>query len=233
MNAPAWWKRGINLKRGMVMKLKTLCVAAGLLTALSPMTADAALINFDVLYYGAGVSALAPGSDNLLTTTAVTGDTIHYQFTAAGSGSGWMVINNGQVFGLGNLLATPVSGVFDYVMRLKLGGVTQASQAQTGTSQCCADLGARFVTVTTGAKFDQITLDVILQSGFGTPVQFLGLAPAWPDQAPEINRPDLFTFVPGILTSVPEPASWALLLAGFGLGGALMRRRPNVRVSFV
>jgi hypothetical protein len=29
----------------------------------------------------------------------------------------------------------------------------------------------------------------------------------------------------GTFTAVPEPASWAMLIAGFGLTGAVMRRR--------
>jgi hypothetical protein len=35
-----------------------------------------------------------------------------------------------------------------------------------------------------------------------------------------------------IANAVPEPASWALMLAGFGLVGAAMRRRPSVTASF-
>jgi hypothetical protein len=43
--------------------------------------------------------------------------------------------------------------------------------------------------------------------------------------------------VPGKVTSivenaVPEPASWALMIAGFGLTGAAMRRRQRVSVSY-
>jgi PEP-CTERM motif len=32
--------------------------------------------------------------------------------------------------------------------------------------------------------------------------------------------------------AVPEPASWALMLSGFGLAGAAMRRRQSVRVTY-
>jgi hypothetical protein len=32
--------------------------------------------------------------------------------------------------------------------------------------------------------------------------------------------------------SIPEPASWALMIAGFGLTGAAIRRRAKVRVAF-
>jgi hypothetical protein len=31
---------------------------------------------------------------------------------------------------------------------------------------------------------------------------------------------------------VPEPAAWAMMLAGFGLVGAAMRRREKVAVTF-
>jgi len=34
----------------------------------------------------------------------------------------------------------------------------------------------------------------------------------------------------GILAGVPEPESWALLVAGFGLLGAAMRRRRTIPV---
>ncbi len=33
-------------------------------------------------------------------------------------------------------------------------------------------------------------------------------------------------------SAVPEPASWALMLVGFGMAGAALRRRPNVAVQF-
>nr|WP_243450482.1 PEPxxWA-CTERM sorting domain-containing protein [Polymorphobacter glacialis] len=38
-----------------------------------------------------------------------------------------------------------------------------------------------------------------------------------------------FGFTAG--TAVPEPASWALLIAGFGLTGAAMRRRRQAIVA--
>lgn len=47
---------------------------------------------------------------------------------------------------------------------------------------------------------------------------------------PDDNHDDLIiraTF------AVPEPSTWAMFLLGFGVIGFVMRRRPNVRVSFV
>lgn len=36
---------------------------------------------------------------------------------------------------------------------------------------------------------------------------------------------DDFTFTPGASGGVPEPAAWAMMIAGFGLAGASLRRR--------
>jgi PEP-CTERM motif len=45
-----------------------------------------------------------------------------------------------------------------------------------------------------------------------------------------INGPGTITGAGG--PAVPEPASWALMLTGFGLAGAAMRRRQSVRVTY-
>lgn len=45
----------------------------------------------------------------------------------------------------------------------------------------------------------------------------------------EINGPG--AVIPGSGSVVPEPASWAMLIAGFGLVGATMRRRRNAALT--
>ena len=42
----------------------------------------------------------------------------------------------------------------------------------------------------------------------------------------------LQTLASAVPAGVPEPASWALMIAGFGLTGAAMRRRIPVRVTY-
>jgi len=53
------------------------------------------------------------------------------------------------------------------------------------------------------------------------------------DQDPTTMDDLSFEGVIGVGSAVPEPATWAMMLAGFGMAGAAMRRRQNVRVSFV
>lgn len=51
-----------------------------------------------------------------------------------------------------------------------------------------------------------------------------------------INTPwasQLLSNIVGPVTdAVPEPATWAMMIAGFGMAGAAMRRRRQVAVSF-
>jgi hypothetical protein len=66
-------------------------------------------------------------------------------------------------------------------------------------------------------RFTRISFDQVTGGGYESDNHTVG---RW-------NRISGTVFViPG--SSVPEPASWALLLAGFGIMGALQRRRPQV-----
>jgi probable phosphoglycerate mutase len=47
-----------------------------------------------------------------------------------------------------------------------------------------------------------------------------------------INDQPYVTNWQGIAVAVPEPASWLMMVVGFGAIGATMRRRRNVAVSF-
>lgn len=48
----------------------------------------------------------------------------------------------------------------------------------------------------------------------------------------DTDNTEIADFSPTIAASVPEPASWALLILGFGAIGAGLRRRPWVRTAF-
>ena len=49
-------------------------------------------------------------------------------------------------------------------------------------------------------------------------------------QLNEIRLYDADTPLPGG-GAVPEPATWALLIAGFGLAGSALRRRAGLRIA--
>jgi PEP-CTERM motif len=53
---------------------------------------------------------------------------------------------------------------------------------------------------------------------------------------PSVNGSSLYadniSFDLGAVAAVPEPSTWAFMLAGFGIVGATMRRRQKVSVSF-
>ena len=55
-----------------------------------------------------------------------------------------------------------------------------------------------------------------------------------PGDGTDFNYDDLgfvFTNVDAVVAPVPEPAAWAMMVAGFGLVGAGMRRRTTIRLT--
>lgn len=63
---------------------------------------------------------------------------------------------------------------------------------------------------------------------FGNPLSPVSPFVAW---APSGEKLRVVSMQYGDVISVPEPASWAMMIGGFGMVGAAMRRR-KVRVSF-
>jgi hypothetical protein len=75
------------------------------------------------------------------------------------------------------------------------------------------------VLVHTSASLDATATPTFLASGYGGPVDEV-----------RVNGPrDMFVMddVTYTAADVPEPAAWALLIAGFGLAGASLRRRRH------
>ena len=193
--------------------------------------ANATTFNFNVIYTGADTAVLAPGSDDMLGVVAMNGDIINYSFSA-GAGQQWTTLQAGgpSIFGsVGDLYGDfgPVS--FNYAYAFNLGGVAQASGSGSA-SQGNADLGPRQVTFPGGMNFDNF-FETLTITGASQDLTFLSLLPAWPAHAPEFGAPDYFSYGPAG-AAVPEPASWAMMLVGFGgLGAALRRRRSQTAIA--
>lgn len=68
----------------------------------------------------------------------------------------------------------------------------------------------------------------VFNGGFQSPFQTTGGALVWQG----LNN---LTFTASLVAApgaVPEPATWGLMIAGFGIAGAVLRRKPKVAVSF-
>lgn len=74
----------------------------------------------------------------------------------------------------------------------------------------------------------------------GTEFRFIGTSfegTAWADGPLQLfywdsNGGDNTEFITAAVSAIPEPATWAMLILGFGVVGGAMRRKPRVQVAF-
>jgi hypothetical protein len=211
------------------MKRSFSALIAGLaLTACAATQAAATTYNFVIDYYGSGNASLALGSDDLLASAPVVGDTINYSIV--GVNGFWTTRTAGapSIFGaIGDLSAQTGNVDFGYSASFIFMGVQQYAESGTG-SQGNADLGPRSLAYASGMRFDTFSETITLSNLDNSSVQFSSLLPAWPGEAPEAY-PGYFSYS-SVTYSVPEPSTWVMMLAGFG-GLALVARRRNGRAA--
>ncbi|WP_394763293.1 PEPxxWA-CTERM sorting domain-containing protein [Phenylobacterium sp.] len=188
--------------------------------------ANATAYNFNVLYSGGGVATLAAGSDDPLATTMNAGDSFTYTLTGQNGGH-WNTIGASDIFPLFAMnVAECGNRTGDRTLNLNNGATNIFTDSVVGDSQSCVHLGTNTVHLEGGMQFDQWQLIYSITSADVTssPSSLL----PWPGQAPEEYRPGSISYTAG----VPEPAAWALMIAGFGLvGGTLRARHKKVAVS--
>jgi len=201
--------------------MKTFAIAAAVVALLTAGAASAATYNFDVTYNGGGSGSLMGGSDNPLTTTLNVGDTFNYRLLASG-GNQWEVIDEGG--GLFAVFALQISEsgtrTVDFDLELFNDGASVFNFSQIGAINSFIHLGANTVFVSNGTIWDEIKLSAtITASDAGsTPSSLVTFG-----GGPESWASSQVTY--GIGGAIPEPTTWALLIGGFGLAGAALRRQ--------
>lgn len=180
--------------------------------------ASAANYTYDVLYSGGGSAALAGGSDDPLSTVLTTGDTFTYRLIATGNGE-WTTLATASYFPFFSLHGSFGASSLTFTLNLLNNAANVLTFGET-TGNCCAHLGANSVAFPSGLVFDQFELIATINSTVNSSTSS-SLLP-WPGQAPEVYAPSLISYSQ---SAVPEASTWLMMMAGFGLMGAAMRRK--------
>lgn len=208
------------------MKAKLLAATAALLMT---SNAHAALVTFSTpinvpnTFAGVYINLLTGASG--ITTAAVPG----WDFGPWGSSNTLTFFWPGTPAGTSGGVAATTTGPY---LDLPAGSVisaasifsTAATNTQTAAFRTTGThiLGFRFFNESTSAvNYGYLTLTSTGPLGFPATVN------GWTFE----NNGGAIT-VPGVAPAIPEPATWTMMLAGFGIVGGVMRRRQRTTVSF-
>lgn len=142
--------------------------------------------------------------------------------------TGWSLFGDTDYTGVyaGTVNEPPTDGAAQaYFGPLSLGGISQTVTGRAGTYTISFDLGNQ------GGTFSSVDFGgVNLLSGIGdqgfTTYSFNVTVAANPTlRFSFVNVPYYYALDNVSVSAVPEPANWAMLIAGFGLVGAAARRR--------
>lgn len=193
--------------------------------------AAAQTYNFDVQYFGNGVTSLAPGSDDPTGTNVLPTDTFFWRIAAQG-GAFWKVQTGGDFFPLMAFAVNePGARTGDFTLNLFRNGVNTFTGSAFGSVQQYAHMGTNTVTLGTGYEFDTMELTYQLLSaidtynGTGADINSTISGPL-----PIFGAPEQNIYFPGITYEqnvVPEPGTYALMGTGLGLVALVARRRKK------
>ncbi len=155
-------------------------------------------------------------------------------------GTGLNVSNFGAQNVSGNGLAA-FSDDANFIKGAIAGGASFISMVFGNDDACCAAVGdLATLRVFTGAtlvgtvnvvlNLDDIANQNISYTGAFDNFSFAYTRAGTPIDLIEII--DNIEYTPGIAAAVPEPATWGMMLVGFGIVGGAMRRRQRTSVSF-
>lgn len=207
--------------------MKSLVPIFGLVVAAGATSADAATITVNHVMNPASVTASNIAGEALaVPVTLGVGDTLDMTITFAGGAS---------------LQVTGEDGLWPLLLSNGDGGTLQVS----GTLEflgASANIKPGLLPFTNSNSFAHIG-----QYQFSTfyrlnssPITFSGIRQIITITSDDIGAPreyqrialTYFTGQVGVAPAIPEPASWALMICGFGLVGGAVRNRARVRVAF-
>jgi PEP-CTERM motif len=220
---------------------KSLRIAVAAATSLAASAAWSADYQFDVIYSGGGIAAVAPGSQDPLAATLQPGDTFTWTISALGNNQ-WTVLNGGDVFPMMAFgMEESADRTGDFQFNLLNNGLVVFSKTETGSVQSLVHMGTNSITLPTGLVFDRWQLqyeltsaiEVISEEDPENPGTFIDTRGGPTSSSPNTLLP-IFGIVDNTLVAntsttifgpVPEPSTWALWLAGVaGLGVASRRK---------
>ncbi|QOJ22851.1 MAG: PEP-CTERM sorting domain-containing protein [Gammaproteobacteria bacterium] len=194
----------------------------------------AASYNFDILYNGGGSTSLETGSDDPIGTNLQPGDTYTWNLHTNAS-SFWRVDTGDSFFPLGAFGVNESAirtGDFDLVLRNN--GTNVFFTSEVAATMQWVHVGTNAISLATGLEFDEMQLSFALTSA----VVDYSFDPLLPENALNGNpsdttingrmsifgAPEAYSGI-SLVSVVPEPEFYAMLLAGIGLLGIAARRR--------
>lgn len=208
-------------------------VAAVGVALLSSRVAQAQTYTFLVDYFGGGVAQQAAGSDNILGTNILPGDSFFWRISA--QNGQWFATTAADQF---PFMAFGVSEcgdrLGDYTLNLFNGATNVLSDVQANVPHSCVHMGTNTISLANGLTWDRMELSFTLHSAIESPQYAPDPNNLQPINStittlgPIFGMPENNQFYPGVAYRaqvVPEPATFALFAVGLGVVGVVARRR--------
>lgn len=197
-------------------------------TNIANAAANTAVFNFNGLT-NAGVPFPGASATLTLTLSSIVGSAFNFAYSLQNTSS----TANVRVTGIGfdvdpNVTGASSTGIFDLAV---LGADFNSGAGVNAVELCFHGSGMNCpVSNANNSVLQGATGSGTLSLTFGSAQTSITLS-NFLDRYQQAGGPDLANGY-GQGTAVPEPATWAMMLVGFGFAGFAMRRRQNVRVSF-